>query len=60
MKLLERFLGWILLVVAAAVPTGLCLIRGWQKEQIALTYSVVVVLIIVTWYGRLLAFGKRG
>jgi hypothetical protein len=58
MRLLERLLGWVLIVVASAIPTGLCLLRGWHKEQIALTYSVAVVLVIVAWYARLLAFRK--
>ncbi len=58
MKFVQRFFGWILLVIASAVPAGLCLIRGWQKEQIALTYAIAVALTIVIWYARLLAFRK--
>jgi hypothetical protein len=58
MKFLKPFLGWILLVVASAVPAGLCLLRGWHKEEIALTYAAVVVLAICAWYCRILVFKK--
>ncbi len=58
MKFVEAALGWVLLVVASAVPAGLCLLRGWQKEEIALTYATVVVLAICAWYGRMLVFKK--
>ena len=59
MKVIQKLLGWVLLVVASLIPAGLCLIRGWHKEEITITYAVVVVLVVITWYARLLVFRKK-